>query len=339
MNTYILNTLSTGLATIKMLEQYLDIDGIIGLSQRNASDAISGYIYMYPYCLDRKTSFVEVEDYSLLSNHDRDILLQLEIDILVVLGWQRLVPQWLIDHCGICAIGIHGSSSGITGGRGRSPQTWALLLGKEEFTLSVFCLTEGIDSGPIIDSRTFPIQQSDDIKISYYKVGMLTAEMIFEWVRSESPPPSEQDTRDSDARYLPQRRPEDGGIDWNRTSEAIHNFIRALTRPYPGAYTTVAGHQIHIWEGRPFDLGHFNQKFIPGTIVQVFPNGDILVKSSDSFFLVEEYSVSGSPGEFTLEEGLIFESTNFREQCQTIVARHFQRYPELTLSDDVLDQI
>ena len=116
---------------------------------------------------------------------DKNKLLNTNIDILIVAGWQRLIPEWLIQHCKICVIGSHGSPLGITKGRGRSPQNWALIMGMESFEISIFQIDKGIDSGRIFNTKSFKYSAFDDIKTSYYKVCMLISQMLIELIKSK----------------------------------------------------------------------------------------------------------------------------------------------------------
>ena len=97
-----------------------------------------------------------------------------------VCGWQRLVPDWLIQQARLGVLGGHGSPDGIAGGRGRSPQNWALLLGCSQFVYALFLITEGVDNGPIISQRTFCYRPYDDIQVSYYRASLAMADMLCE---------------------------------------------------------------------------------------------------------------------------------------------------------------
>jgi len=339
MNIYILNTLEIGISSIDMLKKHLKICGVIGLSERERSDKISGYKYLKQYCYDSSLAFIEVQSYSLSNKDDKDKLLNLNIDFLVVTGWQRLVPTWLIEHCKKCIIGAHGSVHGITGGRGRSPQNWALLMGKKEFYISIFKIDAGIDEGPVIDTRKFVLSEVDDIKTSYYKVSWLTTQMIVDYISNISSLSEIGVVQEEHARYLPQRLPEDGEIDWTRTTKEIYDFIRALTRPYPGAFSLLGKNKITIWRGRPFVVEDHSHAYKYGQIVKLYPNGDFIVKTMDSFLCVEDYSASLEGGDECLKEGDVLSSCCFEDQMVNIIDRHYKKYPQLTLSDDILNLV
>lgn len=332
MKVYALNTLGVGVDTISLLDSEVPVQGVIGLSQRPASESISGYLYLDDFCSSHGFEFVEVSKYDLSGDKDKDRLLALEIDLLVVCGWQRLIPDWLINHCGVCAIGVHGSAYGITSGRGRSPQNWALLLGKEQFHLSIFAIDPGIDSGRIIDTTSFPITIFDDIRTCHQKVSWSAAEMISRSLKNGAVSRGQFQAQEAAPRYLPQRNPEDGQIDWSRSSREIYDFVRALARPYPGAFSFTNDSKVTIWSGRPFELDIAADASF-GQIVHLFHGGDWLVKTGDGFFSVIDFTIEPS---IELSRGAILSSASLRNQMRTIVQRHEGRYPDLPIANDIL---
>lgn len=337
MNIYALTTLEIGIDSLNILIRNLPVKGVIGLSKRNAGDKISGYKYLKPYCDKKGLEFTEVKSYTLKNEKDKARILSLDIDILLVIGWQRLIPAWLIDHCKICAVGAHGSVDGITGGRGRSPQNWALILGKDRFYISIFKIDSGIDSGEVIDTRFYPISKTDDIKTSYYKVSLLTTNMIIENIKNGRISDGNLDKQEGEPKYLPQRKPEDGYVDWNRNSDEVYDFIRALTKPYPGARSRIQDIEVAIFKARPLDVENQDWNYKFGEIVNCYNNGDILVKTRDSFLLIEDYEVVTKSQTFQWEEGLVFESVSFKNQISSILNRHYQKNPDLEVVQDLED--
>lgn len=334
MNVYVLCTVSTGLDTVRWVSQAVPLAGWIGLDEMTPGDAISGYKHMAPEADRLGIPFIPVQNYALSEPGDKERLLELDIDILLVLGWQRLVPEWFIQSCKKAIVGGHGSSRGITEGRGRSPQNWALLLGHRSFEIAIFRIDAGIDSGGIIDKRRFPLTERDDIRSSYYKASRLTAEMIVENVKNGRIVSGEVEPQTGTPAYLPQRLPDDGALDWSRSTAAIDRFVRALTRPYPGAFCEEGAHRLVVWGGRPFFTEGGREK--PGTIITLFSGGEVLVATGDGSFLVEDFDLKGP---LTLEEGQALPSVDFRNQIHNIVARHEAKYPDLSISPDILELI
>jgi methionyl-tRNA formyltransferase len=205
------------------------------------------------------------------------------------------------------------------------------MLGKKSFSLSIFCIDRGIDSGPILDSRTFALTPTDDIRTSYIKVALLTGEMLVEALSSGrifDAPATEQSGQPY---YLPQRRAEDGEIDWRQPVETVYNTIRALAHPYPGAYTFWKAQRVIIWRARPIDLNVVGS--VPGRIIECFSDGTFLVGTASGLLFVEEYKVEGDDRP---AEGASFSSVDLNRQINRIVARHQERYPQLPVSPDLI---
>jgi len=335
MNIFVLNTLEAGIVLLERLRAKGLVSGIIGLNERPASDSISGYRYMGPYCGEHGIRFLEVADYRLASAADRELLEGTDIDVLIVSGWQRLIPQWLIDRCRVCAIGTHGSPNGICGGRGRSPQNWAMIFGSRKFSVSIFKIAPGIDDGEIIDTTEFTYTDRDDIGSSYLKVSLCAADMILNAVESGKIFLKGTEQNHENARHLPQRLPEDGAIDWRRGAGEIDRFVRALSRPYPGAFSWLpSGEKITFWRVRPFELPEqplAGQK--PGEIVLTLPDSELLISTGHGWILAEDYSLDPG-GAGAIATGTVMLSADFDEQMRNIVRRHYGKWPDLRLVAD-----
>ena len=315
---------------MEMVHKRFPLQGWIGLESKPASGETSGFRFMKPEADAIDLPFIGVSTYNLSAPADKESLLSLDVDLLLILGWQRLIPTWLIDHCKVAALGGHGSSRGITGGRGRSPQNWALLLGHSTFEIALFKVDPGIDSGAVLDARTFPLTERDDIRSSYYKSSFLLADMIIDSIEGEKFTSGKSRPQEGVPAYLPQRTPEDGEIDWRRNVLQIDRFVRALSKPYPGAFSCTDGTKITIWRGRPFSSD--SQGALPGEVLKLLSAG-ALVATGDGLFLIDEFETEG-PG--CLREGAVLKSADFPAQIAGIVKRHQAKYPELPVSEDII---
>ena len=130
MKVWLMGTNAVTADFLALVANRLPLAGIIGLTEREASDALSGLVPMREQADRYGIPFVGIESYALTQSEDQAALEALDIDLLLVMGWQRLVPSWLIEHCRVGIVGSHGSPQGISGGRGRSPQNWAIMLGE-----------------------------------------------------------------------------------------------------------------------------------------------------------------------------------------------------------------
>src|SRR5262249_38946122 len=98
-----------------------------------------------------------------------------------------------------------------------------------------------------------------------------------------TPQPDEEPT------YYPKRTAEDGLISWDRPTEQIYNLVRAVTHPFPGAFTHLGERRLMIWRAQPFDEKLRYPNAEPGTIVEVFYDGTFVVRTADTSLLVLQY--------------------------------------------------
>jgi len=333
---YGLGATFSGAEVFRDLSQELEFAGIIGLPSDFPSSGASGFVTMKDLANDIGADFIPVESYSLNSISDRERLLLEEIDILLVVGWQRLIPDWLISHCNDGAVGVHGGPNGISQGRGRSPQNWALILGAESFDLSIFLIDSGIDSGEVIATGSFSYTSKDDINTSYSKAAKTTSELIQMALRENRIQRGAGRPQTGPFYYFPQRVPEDGAIDWTRSPEEESRFVGALTRPYPGAFTFGENFEVKVWTAEPvFALPISGEKPFaseqPGAIVLSTPSGGLVIRCGEGYVLVENFELSQGNKE-KLRVGQVCYSVDYRKQIQGIIERHMKRFPELAIS-------
>jgi methionyl-tRNA formyltransferase len=127
---------------------------------------------------------------------------------------------------------------------------WAIILGEKETGITMFYLTPEADTGDIIAQRSFPILFNDDCGTVYKKSAQAGAALIAEYLPliEKGIAPRNHNEGYSFPAY-PKRTPADGLIDFNRSALDVYNFVRALTRPYPGAfYFDEQGRMIKVWK-------------------------------------------------------------------------------------------
>lgn len=273
--------------------QYLINNGIVpdaivsidhAMAERNQ---VSGYCDLFSLNVDCEK--YRPESYSMKNSTDIEYFRKREFAILVILGWQRLIPVEIINSLLICGLTIHGSGEGLPKGRGRSPMNWAIIEGFDKFHLSLLTLSAGADGGKILGTKTFDILSTDTIKTLYYKNAMVSSRLLAEHIPqllSKGDYGKEQD--ESLATYYPKRTPEDGRIDWKKSAYEIERLVRAVTKPYPGAFTYCKGQKITVWQGQFFDSRIFSSTQ-PGSVIAVFPDSSFLVSTGDKDFLVLTY--------------------------------------------------
>jgi methionyl-tRNA formyltransferase len=259
-----------------------------------AAKASGGISFFSPDSLRAAAAAIpthEIASYALSDAGDRAAFAAARLDILFVIGWERLLPDAVLGTIGRGAYGMHGSPFGLPRGRGRSPLNWAILQGHRHFVTSLFRYSSGVDDGDILDSQVFSIGDRDDIGILHLKNRLAMLRLaarhlpgILDGSAVHVPQPAEPPS------YYPKRIPDDGGIDWSLPTEAIDRLVRAVAPPYPGAFCDYAGGRITIVSGQPFEAAMFPSSIEPGTILDVSPSMRMaVVKTGDGSFLVRNY--------------------------------------------------
>jgi len=176
-----------------------------------------------------------------------DEIRSLAPDLIIVCGWQKLICQEIIEIPRFGTVGFH--SSLLPKYRGQAPVNWAIIMGEKETGITMFYLTSRVDDGDIIAQNEFPILFNDDCNTVYKKAAYAGAEMIKTYLpQIEGGTAPRMHNISSSYPAYPKRRPADGLIDFKRSALDIYNFVRALAKPYPGAfYYDENGKKIIVW--------------------------------------------------------------------------------------------
>jgi methionyl-tRNA formyltransferase len=113
-------------------------------------------------------------------------------------------------------------------------------------------MVKGPDEGDIVAQRAWRIGPRDTAKDLFFRAvdeGKLLLREIWPAVRAGTAPRVKQD--DAKATYRGRRRPDDGRIDWSQPAKRIDGLVRAVTDPFPGAFTTLGGRKLMVWQGVP----------------------------------------------------------------------------------------
>jgi methionyl-tRNA formyltransferase len=288
-----------------LLDSGLSIDQVVSLSvEQGERNDVAGYHSFQAITAERDIPLHFPESYEMDSDRDVAFFEAKSFDVVVVNGWQRLIGEPILASVDVGAFGLHGSASGLPKGRGRSPMNWSLIEGLDRFLLSIIKLDENIDSGHIIATRKFDITRFDTIRTMYYKLSMATTEMLINSLPSIFDGTVEYTEQQGAPTFYHKRIPEDGAIHWHDSTKSIYNLIRAVTAPYPGAFTETNGTKVYIWKAIPFSTD-FGQNAAEGEIVQVFETtGEFVVRTGDGTLLVKDWESE----RFTPEAGTIFTS-------------------------------
>ena len=213
-----------------------------------------------------------------------EMIRSLSPDIIFVVGWTRLVSAEILQIPQYGCFGMHASL--LPKYRGRAPVNWAIIHNQKISGNTAMLLNEGADTGKIVAQKAFSISLADTCQTVYHKVAAAGKEMAIEILKAiESNTLKVISQNDDEATEMPRRRPEDGLIDWQKDALTLFNFVRALTHPYPGAFSYWNEKTVFIWEARIAHYSYLDKSVFeyellrPGTVLDV--SDGILVKTGN----------------------------------------------------------
>ncbi len=161
-------------------------------------------------------------------------------DFIFSFYYRSLLQAPILNSARRGALNMHGSL--LPKYRGRAPVNWAILRGEQETGATLHYMVDRADAGDIVDQLAVPILADDDAREVFVKV-TAAAEMVL--ARSLPRLLAGTESRIKQmivpGQYFGRRGPEDGRIDWRSSARDIHNLVRAVAPPFPGAFTQVEG--------------------------------------------------------------------------------------------------
>jgi methionyl-tRNA formyltransferase len=212
-----------------------------------------------------------------LGEEEVQAIRDLRPDVIFSFYYRLVIPRAILELAPLGAFNIHGAL--LPRYRGRACVNWAVLRGETETGVTLPHMTERVDAGRIVDQEVVSIGSDDTAHDVFKKMIPAAREVLHRslpdiWAGTAQG--REQD--ESLATYFGRRRPEDGQIDWSRPASVIYNLVRAVTHPFPGAYTYLEGKKLFVWAAkflnRPNGHGsndHELNSYGPGVVISSCP--------------------------------------------------------------------
>lgn len=258
---------------------------------------VADYCDLKDFAESRGITVYQARYYSLKHEEDLAYIQGLKIDLAFVMGWQRLIPGQILASLQVGAFGMHGSSMNLPLGRGRSPMNWSIIEGRKAFYTNLFKYDPGVDSGDVMDTFKFEVGPRDTAETMHFKNTLAMKYLIERNIERLVVNEFQVYPQDDSIRptYYPKRTPADSLINWKQEVYALERFIRAVTRPFNGAFTFVEDEKMTIYAAQVFDLHDFGyEQAQTGTVVAVFDNGKFLVRCFGGLLLVTDYETKAS---------------------------------------------
>ena len=204
-----------------------------------------------------------------------------KIDWLFIIGWSQIASADILAAPRHGVLGIHPTLLPV--GRGRAAIPWTILKELKQTGITLFKLDSGVDTGLIVDQIVIPMNP----KITATELYSIVEQEHSNLIRTVIPKLidqsfSMQSQDENMASIWPARKPEDGEIDTSGSAYDAEKLIRAITRPYPGAFFIKDRFKTIIWSARLIDI---NEKIFPESNYLEFIDGVLLIQEHELIIL------------------------------------------------------
>ncbi|MDR0764183.1 MAG: formyltransferase [Synergistaceae bacterium] len=216
---------------------------------------------------------------------ETSLIREIRPDFVFSFSYRKIIPVSILNLARSGAFNMHGAL--LPKYRGRACVNWAVLNGESETGVTLHHMTARVDEGRIVDREAVPINPDDtayDVFKKLIPAARKTLRRNLPSILAGTARGYEQD--ESAATYFGRRRPADGEIDWRKPAREIYNLARAVTHPFPGAFTFSDSRKLFVWDARPC-AGETNA---PGTVISSSP---LIVGTGDGALRIDRAQWEG----------------------------------------------
>ena len=281
--------------TTKIIVEYLynngiKVDLIVSIDPSVLEkNVVSDYMDLENIAKSIGAEYYCTKDYA-LKTLDDGFFQKNDFEIGLVYGWQRLIPEAIINKFSKGLFGFHASPDILPKGRGRSPLNWAIILGKTTLYNHFFKYVSEADAGDVYSITEFEITPHDTILTLLYKSLLIAKKETLQLIHDTNAGLLKLIPQTGEPSYFKKRSPEDGLIHFDTSSTSdIVNLIRGVTKPFPGAFCfTEQGQKIIIWEAWAFDCFIDFSNYQLGEVIDNLYNMPV-IKTKDGSILLKNY--------------------------------------------------
>jgi len=227
----------------------------------------------------------------------RERIAALQPELILSVYYRNMIGTRILDLARLGAFNMHGSL--LPKYRGRAPINWAVLHGETRIGMTLHRMVKAPDAGNIVDQEGVDIGPRATAEEAFRLVLPCARRVLARQIDALLAGTARETPQDeSQATYFSGRKPEDGRIAWAQGSGQIFNLIRAVTDPYPGAFTDVGGSRLMVWWAEP-DAG--GRRGRPGEVLSVAP---LVVATGDGALELTRTEWRGPPVTLAVGSGL-----------------------------------
>lgn len=228
----------------------------------------------------------------------------LQPDLILSVYYRNMISEKILGLARLGAFNMHGSL--LPKYRGRAPINWAVLHGEPRIGMTLHRMVRKADAGAIVDQEGVEIGPRDSAEQAFRKVLPCARRVLERQIDALLAGTARETPQDeSQVTYFGGRKPEDGRIRWSQTSTQIFNLIRAVTDPYPGAFTEVGPARLMVWWAEPDSPATRGLHGQPGEVLSLAP---LVVATGDGAIELPKTEWRGAPVP-TVRVGQILAST------------------------------
>ena len=234
----------------------------------------------------------------------REKIAALQPDLILSVYYRHMIGTKILALPRLGAWNLHGSL--LPRYRGRAPINWAVLHGESRIGMTLHRMVKSADAGAIVDQEGVDIGPRDTAEQAFRKVLPCARTVLarqIDALLAGTAPETPQD--EAQVTYFGGRKPEDGRIAWTQTSAQIFNLIRAVTDPYPGAFTDIGDARLMVWWAEAASPAAAGRRGASGEILSVEP---LVVATGDGALELTRTEWRGAPAP-VLRAGQIFSSS------------------------------
>ncbi|MEO8626615.1 MAG: methionyl-tRNA formyltransferase [Betaproteobacteria bacterium] len=280
-----------GYLTLKALvDSGAQVSGIISLQQDEHE------VERYEQPIQALAQSHGIAHYQTKTLKDRDyaalISAEIKPDVAFVVGCRILLPKSIYAIPRIGTLAVHDSL--LPEYRGFAPLNWSVINGATQTGVTLFYLDERMDGGDIAGQKTVQIGAAETAAEVYERICDGTLDLVLAAHADLSAGRITRLPQNYDAgSFTCSRTPDDGAIDWNGSTHDIYNRVRALTYPYPGAFTFYRGERLIVWAAQPGDSRDYVGR-IAGRVIEVSQvTGHVDVLTGDGILRLLEVELDG----------------------------------------------
>lgn len=213
-----------------------------------------------------------------------------DLDLALMVHWRSMLPMTALNRARRGALVMHDSL--LPAYRGFSPTVWAMVNGETRCGVTLFHAAEEVDTGDVVDQRAVDVAPDatiadvvDDVTDAYVAVVRRSLMPLLAGTAPRKP----QDH--AAATYACKRTRDDDRLDWSASTQRVLDMVRALTRPYQGAWTLLGEERCTVWAASPALQGRRWVRQVPGRVVEVRRGEGVIVMTGDGAVLVRTLSI------------------------------------------------